>query len=402
MRAAFRPKRLLLGLRGAALLLADAAFLLFHRRVVAQKRKTVLIVRLDRIGDFLLWLPAMRALRTLYPRGEYNLMLLGNPAWVEIAREQNIFDQVWALDVRRFVWNWAYRYRQMTRVRRAAAAILVQARCSRELLVEDALTRASGAAQRVAFAREAAAETRLQRPISDRWHTRLIPAPAAGTMELERNAELIRALGLAEFRSSMPVLETGPAPKELPGRYYILFPSAGWAGRQWPAARFAEIAGRLHGQTGWTGVVCGGPDDAALGEALLRETEAPVENWAGKTSLSEMSAVFAGAELVVANETSGVHMAAAVGTPSVCILGGGHFGRFVPYQIAEGGASRALPLPVFEAMPCFGCNWHCIYPVRSGDPVPCVANVAVDKVWAAIQSILTTDREATAMPTSGA
>jgi ADP-heptose:LPS heptosyltransferase len=79
----------------------------------------------------------------------------------------------------------------------------------------------------------------------------------------------------------------------------------------------------------------------------------------------------------VGNETSATHIAVAVGTPSICLLGGGHFGRFVPYPDGVGGT---IPVPVHHAMDCFGCDWHCTQPHRDGDPAPCIAAIAVDSV----------------------
>src|SRR5262249_9222582 len=55
--------------------------------------------------------------------------------------------------------------------------------------------------------------------------------------------------------------------------------------------------------------------------------------------------------LAVGAETSLAHIACAVGTPNVIILGGGHFGRFMPYS----------PLTTAACLPidCYGCNWTC-------------------------------------------
>ena len=53
----------------------DLAARSFQRKPVADR---ILAVRLDAIGDFVLWLEAARALRTLYPPGRYHLTLLGN------------------------------------------------------------------------------------------------------------------------------------------------------------------------------------------------------------------------------------------------------------------------------------------------------------------------------------
>lgn len=390
-------KCFLLGLRGAALLLADTGWLLFVRSERAAGRQKVLVVRLDRIGDFLLWLPAARAWRDLYPADRYELTLLAHPSWAVLARDQDCFDQVWALDVRRFVWNPVYRFEQLGRIRRAGFFTVIQARYSRELFVEDSLLRASGASDRIGFRRETSAETRFQKLISDRWYTTLVETGAPSLMELERNAQLMRALGLTAFPVTMPELRVSePPPESLAGTpYYILFPGASWDGKRWPLTNFQEVARRLFRQTGWLGIVCGGPGEEPLGESLVRETGVPLENWIGQTSLTELAALIAGAQMLVGNDTSGIHMAAAVGTPSICVLGGGHYGRFLPYPP---GSGSALPLPVIAPMDCFGCGWQCVHPVRPGQPVPCVQNISVEAVWLAVQKTLRESHSGLACP----
>ncbi len=379
-------KRALMAARGAFFLLTDSFAGLLPRGKAAG-RERVLVVRLDRIGDFLLWLDAARALRELYPADRCELTLLAHPSWAGMAGGLGLFDRVWTLDPRTFVWNLGYRWSRLTVTRRAGFSTVVQARHSRELFVEDALTRASGAPVRAAFDRPDGPETRVQKAVSDRWYTRLVAAPAE--MELERNAEFVRALGLPEFRAGVPALATSRPPvalRETP--YFVLFPGATWSGRRWPTERFAALAERLSRETGWRGVVCGGPEDRALGEAVARLAGTPLENLAGGTTLDALAGVIAGAELVVTNETSGVHMAAAVGTPSVCVLGGGHFGRFVPYRIETPLQGRPLPLPVVAPMPCFGCDWQCIYPISAGDPAPCIGGIGLEAVWTAVRDVI--------------
>jgi len=87
----------------------------------------------------------------------------------------------------------------------------------------------------------------------------------------------------------------------------------------------------------------------------------------------------------VGNDTSAVHIAAAVGTPSVCILGGGHYGRFLPY--ATETDKQVSPIPVTHQMDCFNCNWQCTQPHRKGDAAPCISNIQVNQVFEAIEKI---------------
>lgn len=346
----------------------------------------VLVVRLDAIGDFLLWSDAARRLAEHY-RGEgRRVVLLANAAWAGLAADLDAFDAVWGLDRRRFLLHPAYRLALLRRIRRAGFGLAVQPTFSRELLLGDAVVRASGAHMHIGFAGDLANRRGWQRWLGDRWYGRLVPATPWPLHELERNAEFLHGLGIA----ATPAIGRLPGlPPREPGLgdAFVLFPGAGWDGRRWPPAAFAALAGRIAAATGWRGIVAGGPGDRQMAAELCAAAPIPLDNRTGRSTLAELAVLLRDARLLVANETSAVHLAAMVGTPSVCITGGGHFGRFVPYTPSVSGPGPR-PVVVHHAMDCYGCNWSCRHPRRPDAPVACIAAVSVDQVWAAVAPLL--------------
>jgi len=112
----------------------------------------------------------------------------------------------------------------------------------------------------------------------------------------------------------------------------------------WPASDFAALIKEIKTTTGIQPVLCGGPDEYELCQQVIKMSGlANVKNFAGKTKLSHLVEVIKHAQFVFANDTSAIHIAAATGTPSVCILGGGHYGRFLPY--ASEAKLESLNLP---------------------------------------------------------
>ena len=107
-------------------------------------------------------------------------------------------------------------------------------------------------------------------------------------------------------------------------------------------------------------------------------------NLCGSTNLSQLIGVISSARLLLSNETSAIHIAAATSTPSVCLLGGGHFGRFVPYPSS---APMPHPIPVYYSMPCFNCNWQCIHHLEPDTLHPALKRLlliwpsAAEKPW---------------------
>ena len=351
--------------------------------------KKVFIIRLDAIGDFILWFDAAKEFRTLFPADQYRITLLGNRIWTPLAESIPIFDEVLSLERARFSSGSMYRYKTLKRMRRAGYVIVIQPTASREFLLGDSVVRFCGAKERIGYEGDCSNILPFLKRISDNWYTRLVHASREPLMELERNAEFLRGLGLPAFRCGIPELRNFFPPSLSTGLpdYYVLFPGVGLPIKQWPAQNFAGLAARIYKDTGWTGIVCGGPGEEGIGDSLLRSTDAPLENRSGRTSLQELASLIAGARLVVANDTSAIHIAAAVSTPAVCILGGGHYGRFVPYRI-EPPTEKPLPVPVVYTMDCYYCNWDCIYDPKKGDPAPCVRNISVDAAWDTVRQIL--------------
>lgn len=365
----------------------DYLLLLF---IIPKDSDRVCLIRLDAIGDFFLWLDTAKHYRQLYPGKK--ITLVGNTTWVEVAKQLPYWDEVWAIDVKRLGRNPIYRLSILREIRRAGFDVAIQPTYSRCLMEGDSLVRASGARERIGSAGVGGNITTRGKSISDRWYTRLLPVAQIELMELERNAEFISHLSGTSFNSSvasLPVLATLPSHLIPEKRYFILFPGASWQSRQWPVEYFARVADVLTEQYGWQAVVCGSVAESRLSDLLIGLANVSVLNFVGRTNLIDFGEVVRGAELLIGNETSAVHIAAAVSTPSVCILGGGHFGRFMPYGASCHGEK---PLAVSHRMPCFNCKWRCNQPLKPSEPVPCIAHITVEQVLDAINTRISTIR----------
>ena len=354
------------------------------RRAKRAPARGILMVRVDGLGDLVLWLPAAAGLRERY-EGE-RITLLANEAWAELAKATGIFDEIWTLNRRRFVLNPGYRLQVLRRVAEAGFRLTVYPAWARDFLWGDAIVRASGADERVGYRGCYDLMTWPGRILSDRWYTCLLPVGPGHAFEL--NAALAGALeadvGTVDWRR---IAELGRVPRCLEGTaYYVVAPGARQSRWRWPVERFAAVVDWLHGVTGWVGCICGSPSEREIARVIISRAKAPLIDVTGETSLLDLTALLAEARLVIANESGTAHLGAALRAPVVCVTGGGHYGRFVPYTGVL-GPDESLRAAV-HAMECFGCNWNCRFPRRAGDPAPCVRAVDVDVVVKAVQEIL--------------
>jgi len=148
--------------------------------------------------------------------------------------------------------------------------------------------------------------------------------------------EVDRLLALAEEPSAAyaPTLHPTPDDERAAGaflaaagisegtQFVALAPGSIWGSKRWP--HYGELAGPLAAQA--PVVVVGGPEDAALGEEIVRAVEGSqgrsrAANACGKLTLRQSAALIGRAELLVTNDSAPLHVATAMGTPIVAVFG---------------------------------------------------------------------------------
>lgn len=353
---------------------------------------SVLLVRLDLIGDFVIWLDAAKEFRSLYPNK--HIVLYANSIWAELAEKLSYWDQVIGVDVSRLRTDHLYRLVVLIQTHWQGYGIAIQPTYSREY-VGDLVVRATGAAQRITHTGNDNNITLEKKAISDAWYTRLIPKPTGPEVEFTINAELVRALGNSLFESSVPVLQLLaelPEYLKIDSPYCVIVPGASWAPKTWPLENFAQLAQKIQSLYGIKIVLCGTTNEKIICRQLALICGGDVLDLAGKTTLIQLVELIRHAALVVTNDSSAVHIAASTDTNAVCVLGGGHYGRFLPYQLEASSAHRRLPKVLNEFMNCYGCLWRCKYLDASTKFAPCVINVSLERVASACIEVLNSSK----------
>ncbi len=372
-----------------SLLFLDLLCLIIPRHRNDSSCEKILVVRLDAVGDFVLWTASLQQLITPYLSENYPVSLLGNASWISVADRLASFSEVLPLDRDRFISNISYRLRTLLRIRQARYTTVIVPAYSRELLFGDAIIRLSGARNRIGSMGDCTNIRPWLKKMADTWYTQLLPADPAICYELQRNAEFVSRFWGTDVPLIMPSLPIQSSiPEELRGiEYFVVAPGAQVRGKRWPLHNFREVIDRIHQVSGLTGVICGATGEEWMGVVLSSASRGDILDYVGRTTLMELIALIAGAKLVLSNDSAAVHIATAVFTPSVCVLGGQHFGRFLPYRRIA-GEKRPLPVALFHAMPCFQCNWNCLNKTSAEAPLPCVNVVTSEEMWQEAKSIL--------------
>ena len=137
--------------------------------------------------------------------------------------------------------------------------------------------------------------------------------------ERERWTYLLAAFGIAadplDLALNRPDVAS-PAPHAV-----VVHPGAAYESRRWPAGRFAEVARALRA-AGHRVVITGVATEVELAHGVVERAALPARSLlAGRTDVVELAALVADARLVVCGDTGPAHLASAFGTPSVVLFG---------------------------------------------------------------------------------
>lgn len=333
--------------------------------------RTVLIVKLAAIGDVVMALPMVTAIRSLAP--DCRITWLAGQTSAPLLSHVTAIDEIVAVDDRAILAG--------STARKAAAVAtawrLLAGRSFDLVLVAHSDARYQRLAQTVRSAERRWLGQRSPRPglLPGRNHTaeyvRLVtgddtlrtglPPPPA----LDPPLPDALARELAAFNpATAPLFILAPGGARNPGRTDNL--------RRWPVDRYAELAQRLRAQGHAVALV----GDA--GDAWVRTVFAaiPVLDLIGRTDLPALVALFRRCAMAITHDSGPLHLARLAGVPTV-----GLFGPTLPHAFVPPGSTTHVLWPG-AALPCAPC-----YDGRefaACDNNACMQAISVDAVAAAI------------------
>ncbi len=318
--------------------------------------RRVLIIRPGGMGDAVLLIPMLRALKENFPAAQIDLLAE--------RRNAGIFDLVPELGLQIFCYD---RVRDLFRVLTARYDAVIDT---------EQWYRLSAVAARL-----------IRSPVRCGFSTnergRLFDIPVAYD-PTRYEAENFLAL-LSGLTGKPIVLDPEkpflgiPAGIPRETRTILIAPGASYREKRWGLEKFRGLTEWLLDQ-GWSVGLIGGPEDVREAAALAEGLSA-VENWVGRTTLSETAQRIAAASLVVGGDSLVIHLAAAIGTPSIAL-----FGPTPPAQWAPRGKRHHTLYHPPACSPCsrFGHIPPCPY------DVDCMRRISVEEVQAAVAAMSVT------------
>jgi lipopolysaccharide heptosyltransferase I len=335
--------------------------------------RRIALIKPSALGDIVQALPVLTALRRRYPQAHitwlvnrnYELLLRGHPD----------LDEVLPFDrgaTKHGLWRATLNYTRFLRDFRARRFDLVID--LQGLLRSGLFTAASGAARRVGLgsAREGAA-----------WfYTDVVPVADFHALHaVERYWLVAEALGAGggpvEFR--LPVRDeerrwAGEAMGDGPRPWLAFGVGSRWVTKRWPPGHFAALARRAQARFGGTVVFVGGADEAELARVTAAHLAGPWRDLCGRTTLPRLTALLSLADVMVANDTGPLHLAAALGRPVVA-----------PYTCTK----VALNGPFGQAANAVETRVHCAGSyVKTCPRLECMAELTPERLWPVLEGVL--------------
>lgn len=301
------------------------------------KNRTLLLIRLDFIGDYLLFRNFLEIINGSEKYYNYNITLCGNIIWKDLAQtlDKKYVDNLLWIDRKKFYLNLGYKFRILRDVFNAGYETVIDTTYSREILFGDALVRASNSKIKIGSTGSQEKHAAWKRKFfTNKCYTKLIPASSDNLFEFSRNKEFFekiieRKIIIKKPAINLTDIESGI---KLPDKYIVIFPGAADEKRRWKSLGFLEISEFIIDHFKTPVVITGSAKEAETAKMIVENLNSDkIFNLASKTSLTQLAKIIADSRLLISNDSGAVHIAAAVNKPFICISNGNHFGRFTPY-----------------------------------------------------------------------
>jgi lipopolysaccharide heptosyltransferase I len=322
-----------------------------------------LIVRLGSLGDVIHAIPAAAALRRRYPEARIDWLV--DPSYAGLLKLVSGLDEIVPLNTRGPLLQTLSTIGRLRRQRYDVAIDL------QGLIKSAALARSAGARRTLGMPRE-----HLREPMAGSLYTDTV-GPGDAVHVVHRNLRMLSGVGVEDVRVMFPLqIPATDATEAVAARfardeYVVINAGAAWPNKRWPAGRFGALAAAIRERRGLRTLVLWGPGEQGLAEAVVSASSGAAET-APPTAVVDLFGIVQHARLLVAGDTGPLHIGPAVGTPIVALFG--------PTMSERNGSWVAADVAVSRYERCV-----CHYERRCRLSTPCIEDIGVDEVLAAVE-----------------
>ena len=321
-------------------LIIDLIILLFFKK--KSHTDLIAIVKIDNIGDYVIWSDFIHSVACKTK----NFILISNSTYGEL-----VPTSIKRMDLNQklFKNNIYYRFTVLREIRNLGIHTIIQPVSHRGFVAGDSIVRVSGASSKITLN----SNRKFIKRILDSFTYNKLLSYRMDSHQYNISRAMFYQLYNKELSNSLPLNSSN---KQINySRYCIFAIGASESYRKWCNAKWSELALALT-EKGYVDriLLVGGPNEINDGN-LISSRNKKVINLCGQTDLPMLTNFIKNSQFIIGNESAAIHIAASINKISFCILGGGHFGEFMPYP----NFSERNSYYIHEYMECFNCNWNC-------------------------------------------
>ena len=308
---------------------------LFHLK--NQHKKIALVIRVDEIGDYILWRKFISPILISKKLDSHEVHFVGNQSWkalFELEFKDEFQKIVW-LDKTKFKKDLFYRFSFLNKIAKENYSIVINPTFSRAKRVDDSIVKVAGANANFAFVRNNENYLQYEQNFDKGLYQYLYEVKNKHGFEFIKNKEFAEwfcenNLDISTLNFDCEKLISSKI-KNLPSKYFIVFPGSRSSTRIWSTSNFIEVSNYIYEKYQLTAIVCGGNGDVIYSNDFIQNYKNPSMDMTGKTSLPELLNIIKNASCLLSVDTGSIHLAASVNCLVLGIFNGSQYGRFSPY-----------------------------------------------------------------------
>ena len=300
--------------------------------------KNILIIKPSSLGDIILALPALSALRRNFPDAKISWLV--RPEFEPLIKNHPHLTNTILFD-RKLLGKWWCNWNSFS----CLISLIAQLRSSRF----DAVFDFQGLFRTALFGWISGCKKRFgmaaAREFGHIFYTHKIAQNKDCINLVDYYLKIVKAAGCknidVEFVLPQNQQDVDSANKLLTengisnNNYAVLVPGSAHADKCWPVERFAVIAEKISSQFNMPIIATGTKSERAVVEKIKSVCGVSIINLAGLTGIGELTAILKKTKIVISNDTGPGHIAAALNVPLVLIFGRSNPARVAPYGRAN-------------------------------------------------------------------
>lgn len=295
----------------------------------------LVIIKLDAIGDYILFRNFFKTLYTSKKFSYSRITLIGNIVWKDLATSldaEYMHSTIW-LDTNKFINDFSYRYSFIKKIKINKYKTLINAEYSRSFMLSDWIANSIYAVDKFAHFGDHSNSKSWQKRLSNSYYTNLFIGSRDVTFEFFRNKHFIEYLTNEKCSIKKTNIEISCIPKTkcINSNYVIFFLGSSKKNNKWDSRNYAKVANYIRQKYNYEIVICGGKNDIEESKIFNMSCDFKYTDLIGKTTILELISIISSASLLISNETSAPHFSVALDVKTIVLYSGNHFGRFVPY-----------------------------------------------------------------------